>query len=445
MAAAYRCAVSSDGCCPGGALDKTHHRGDSEAAGAAAATVARDPRSVWATSGLVELTGRPDGPPLCPPGRAAVVAAELAAKLVPAGIELDGPALLGERAAKIGLTRRGAVSAGGSCRLLPTGDGWAAVSCARADDPDLLGAMVGAHLPPDPWPVIAAWLSVHSGAEVAERAALLAVPVAPVEPNGASRGLATATASSDLARPRHASGMLVVDFSALWAGPLCAHLLGLAGAQVVKVETPSRPDGARYGDRDFYRLLHGGHRSVVLNPDVPRERAALTDLVAAADVVVEASRPRALAGFGLDARATADSGTTWVSITAAGRAADRIGFGDDVAAGAGLVARDADGPVFCGDALADPLTGLTAAVRALHAPAGALIDISMSSVVAATLDPHIPTAPARRDGTTRVLDTTDGPVPVRPPRARRLRDDLVAPEPGADTAAVFAELGLPSP
>ena len=38
---------------------------------------------------------------------------------------------------------------------------------------------------------------------------------------------------------------LVVDLSALWAGPLCAHLLGLAGARVVKVESLGRPDGAR--------------------------------------------------------------------------------------------------------------------------------------------------------------------------------------------------------
>ena len=52
-----------------------------------------------------------------------------------------------------------------------------------------------------------------------------------------------------------------------------------------------------------------------------------------------------------------------VSITAFGRDSNRIGFGDDVAAAAGLVALDDAGdPVFCGDAIADPLTGLTAVV-----------------------------------------------------------------------------------
>lgn len=188
---------------------------------------------------------------------------------------------------------------------------------------------------------------------------------------------------------------LVVDFSALWAGPLCAHLLGLAGARVVKVETPTRPDGARRGDRAFYDLLHAGHRSVVLDPATPAGRRALAGLVRAADIVIEASRPRALAGFGLDAEAAVAGGTRWVSITADGRASGRIGFGDDVAAGGGLVCRDADlSPLFCGDAIADPLTGLTAAVLAATGPpdGGVLWDAPMADVVAATLTPGPPSS-----------------------------------------------------
>ena len=107
------------------------------------------------------------------------------------------------------------------------------------------------------------------------------------------------------------------------------------------------------------------------DPGTPGGRRAMADLVAAADVVIEASRPRALARFGLDAVQADASGTTWDSITATGRASTRVGFGDDVAAGAGLVADDADGmPVFCGDAIADPLTGLTAAVSHADHPTG---------------------------------------------------------------------------
>ena len=239
-------------------------------------------------------------------------------------------------------------------------------------------------------------------------------------PSPAEAALAEA-ALSEAGPSRPLAGLLVADFSALWAGPLCAHLLGLAGARVVKVETPGRPDGARSGNAAFYRLLHAGHRSVILDPGTSGGRAEMTALVRAADIVIESSRPRALARFGLDAEGAAAAGATWVSITAYGRASDRVGFGDDVAAGCGLAARDAEGlPVFVGDAIADPLTGLAAAAAACASAGGALLDIAMSDVVAATLDPadahaHRSLA-ARHDGSGWVVDTAGGAVPVAPPR-----------------------------
>src|SRR4051812_16639870 len=76
---------------------------------------------------------------------------------------------------------------------------------------------------------------------------------------------------------------------------------GGGGAGAARRGAPPPPAGARRGDREFYDLVHGGHRSVVLDPGTTAGRRALAGLVAAADVVIEASRPRALAGFGLDA------------------------------------------------------------------------------------------------------------------------------------------------
>ncbi|MGY1743789.1 MULTISPECIES: CoA transferase [unclassified Blastococcus] len=405
--------------------------------------------SDWAAGGVVALTGRPDGPPLVPPGRAATVARELTDRIAAATagtahpVRLDGAALLAERAALTGHRRRGPVSAGGSCRLLPTLDGWAAVSCARPDDPLLLGALVGRELPDDPWPAVTAWLRAHPGEELAARAELLGVAAGPVRTPGPP------SPPFPEHPPRSVEGLLVVDFSALWAGPLAASVLGLAGARVVKVEVPGRLDGARRGDPRFYRLLHAGHRSVLLDPATARGRAAMAALVDAADIVIEASRPRALAGFGLDAEAAVAAGTTWLSLTAAGRASGRIGFGDDVAAAAGLVAWDADGhPLFAGDAIADPLTGLTAAALATTAPAdgsGVLWDVSMTAVVAATLDgaPPVPSPAARRDGGRWVVDTPDGAVPVAEPRPRTVPG--TAPGAGADTDAVLAGLGFGAP
>ncbi|MBA9006354.1 CoA transferase [Thermomonospora cellulosilytica] len=394
----------------------------------------------WARSGVVALTGRADGPPLVPPGRAASLAAELAERFAArTGVRVDGARLLSERAAFTGHRRRGTVSAGGACRLLPTADGWAAVSCARPDDPALLGALACAEVDDDPWPAVTAWLRGHTGAELAERAELLGVAAGPVVHRETPPPL------PEPGPPRPVAGLLVVDFSALWAGPLCAHLLGLAGARVVKVETPSRPDGARRGNRDFYRLLHAGHRSVVLDPGTADGRAAMAALVEAADIVIEASRPRALARFGLDAEAAAAAGTTWISITAYGRGSGRVGFGDDIAAANGLVAYEADGtPLFAGDAIADPLTGLAAAVLAASGDGGRLWDVAMADVVAATLDPGPPrpsteAGPDGRGGW--VVDAPSGPVPVAEPERRRAPAGR-APGGGEHTDEVLRELGL---
>ncbi|MCU1616967.1 MAG: acyl-CoA transferase/carnitine dehydratase [Frankiales bacterium] len=395
------------------------------------------------------LTGTREGPPLVPPGRAATLARTLGDRIAEvtartsSPVRVDGARLLSERAAFTRRGRQGARSVGGSCRLLPTADGWAAVSCARPDDGVLLGALVEAELPADPWPAVAAWAATHTGEELAQRAVLLGVAAAPVCPP------AQRPAPVEPLVPRDVAGLLVVDFSALWAGPLCAHLLGLAGARVVKVEIPGRPDGARRGDPDFYRLLHAGHRSVVLDPGTPGGRAALAALVGAADIVIEGSRPRALAGFGLDAGAAVAEGTIWVSITAGGRRSDRVGFGDDVAAGAGLVAATrADRPVFVGDAIADPLTGLTAAALALTAPAdgsGVLWDLAMADVVAATLDPpdRAPSPAARRCGDRWIVESPAGPLPVARPERREVAGTAAAP--GAHTTEVLRELGVPLP
>ncbi|RKM65202.1 CoA transferase [Rhodococcus opacus] len=406
-----------------------------------------DPVRDWAESGVAALTGRPDGPPVIPPGRAATVARAMSswisdvAALGGRRIDVDGARLLSERAAFTGRPRRGNISVGGSCRLLSTADGWAAVSCARPDDPALLGALIGDAVDEgDPWPAVADWLRTRTGAELAERAELLGVAAGPVSRAG------TPPPVPEPLHPRPVDGLLVVDFSSLWAGPLCAHLLGLAGVRVVKVETPDRPDGARRGNPDFYRLLHGGHESVVLDPATGAGRRALAAIVDAADIVVEASRPRALARFGLDAAAAVARGTTWVSITAAGRSSGRIGFGDDLAAAAGLVASDPDGtPLFVGDALADPLTGITAAALAMSAPAdgsGRLWDLSMSDLIASTLTDQSVPQPLLRDGKW-VVKTSSGAAAVAEPRPRTPAGNA-APS-GADTAAVLASLGIAAP
>jgi len=457
----------------------------------------------WAGCGAMSLTAFPGDAPSLGPARLAAwadaAATELCLRVGLPGAALDGAALLGERAAAAGLTRRGRVSPGGSCRLLATARGDLAVNLARADDLALLPAWLERGIPGEcsrarpgevarepwhppageaaraPWHALEAALGERPAAHWVERGRLLGLAVAEAcapaadpgpgvrvaalgEPGvdvaafggpgvavAALGGPGVAVAARGAARPRGARAPLVMDLSSLWAGPLCAQLLALAGARVVKVESTGRPDGARRGPARFFDLLNGHKASVALDFTAPGGRDALRRLLARADVVIEASRPRALRQLGIDAKALLAErpGRVWVSITGHGRSepnAGWAGFGDDAATAAGLAvaAGGAGPPIFCADAVADPLAGLAAAlatVRALASGGGVLLDVSLAAVARHALGPFEAAPRARvfaEDGTWWVA-CEGRRARVAAPRMRR--PTRRARPLGADTAA----------
>ena len=385
----------------------------------------------WAESGAMALTGLPDHPMGPPDGL--VEAIDRVTLSLPG---VDALALLGERAALMGLWRRGATSCGGSCRLLPSADGFMAVSLPRAEDMEAVPAWLELDVVPDSVPAM--WSTVASHVQHGDpdlllaRAQLLGLPVARV---GDSAGLAGVVRSPLGEAPPQPdlSGLLVVDLSALWAGPLCGDLLARAGARVVKVESTQRPDGARRGPAEFFDLLNGRKQSVALHLRDRDGVRILHDLLRRADVVIEASRPRALAQLGVDGPDLVRTGgpQVWISITGhgrAGEAANRVAFGDDAAAAGGLVVWREGAPLFCADAIADPLTGLTAADACLRALADGgrwLLSVSMSAVSTTFSGAALAVPPE---------------LSVAPPRARPV--EMPAPPFGADTARLLAELEI---
>jgi hypothetical protein len=378
------------------------------------------------------LTGRADGPPLLAPDSVVVGLSRLARALAGrVGVVVDGPALLGERAAHAGLHRAGAVSCGGTTRLVPAADAWLAVSLPREDDVDLLPAWLGDEVPERD---LASAIG-HRGAEsLLEGAALLGLPVSRV---GEARGLAPMLGTPMRGKGAPAGPSLrVVDLSSLWAGPLCGQLLTAAGLRVIKVESTGRPDGARRGPGGFFDLLHAGQESVALDFTAASGRADLQHLIDGADVVIESSRPRALAQVGVGPSTRGPR--VWVSITGYGRqddAGNRVAFGDDAAVAGGLVVGDEAGPCFVADAAADPATGLYAAVATLAAlDTGGrwLLDIRLAGVAAWLAGSS---AGAARAGAARIGDMGA----IAPPRSRRAAGQA-APL-GAHTDAVLAEFG----
>ncbi|HTZ91320.1 MAG TPA: CoA transferase [Streptosporangiaceae bacterium] len=346
----------------------------------------------WARSGLMHLTGLPDEAPLAPAApvlsRVSVLASAITAMTAAAGTEvlLDVPHLLAGRSRLQGWHRRGRISANGSCRLLQAADGWLAVNLARPDDVRSVPAVLGAPVPGDAWTALTEHAGTRPAAEVAGAAQLVGIPAAVLGSSAATEPVRVSRLGSAGAR----GAPLVLDLSAMWAGPVCARILRQAGWQVLKVEDVRRPDGARSGPPEFYAELHAGIPTVRLDFSSADGRAELRRLAGQAAVVIESSRPRALRNLGLLAEEwlAAAAGRVWVSITGYGRAdpQQRVAFGDDAAVAGGLIARTADGsPVFCGDAIADPLTGILSGAAALAAAAdggGALLDVAMSGVCA---------------------------------------------------------------
>lgn len=444
------------------------------------------PAQCWAASGGMALTGTAALPLMAPwPLASAVagVARALQALVAASGRSLTWPLpdarTLGERAALAGLSRSAVATAttmgtlGGAGRLLVTTDGALALSLPRAEDWALLPAWleVDVSFSADDagWQRLAQHLAGRAAGPLVERARLMGLaaapahfpPHAPDEPpcwlqverfdkaHGQDQGQGAAKDGRTASWPRRAP--LVVDLSALWAGPLCSHLLQHAGARVLKVESRQRPDGARLGPAAFFDLLNHGKESVVLDFSCPEELAWLRGLLLQADIVIEASRPRALRQLGIVAEEILRlrPQLTWLSISGYGRsvpAAAWIAYGDDAGVAAGLSADlfALTGQwFFCADAIADPLTGWHAALAALagfYSGGGGLLSLSLVEVVRHCAQFRRPDdGAALRDRWQRWQQQAGVSGSIMPPQARPIVGR--ARPVGADTARVLAEFG----
>jgi crotonobetainyl-CoA:carnitine CoA-transferase CaiB-like acyl-CoA transferase len=101
------------------------------------------------------------------------------------------------------------------------------------------------------------------------------------------------------------SGVKVIDFTQVMAGPTCTLSMADLGADVVKVEAPAG-DLARalspwvQGEGVPFLALNRNKRSIVLDLKQPEHRQAALQLVSQAEVLVESFRPGVMARLGLD-------------------------------------------------------------------------------------------------------------------------------------------------
>jgi len=100
-------------------------------------------------------------------------------------------------------------------------------------------------------------------------------------------------------------GIRILDLSRLSPGPYLTQLLADLGAEVIKVETPTTGDYARFipdkmGLGKMFEMINQGKKSVAINYRNPRGREVLRRLTATADVVLESFRPRTAARWKID-------------------------------------------------------------------------------------------------------------------------------------------------
>jgi hypothetical protein len=349
----------------------------------------------WQDSGCARLTGPRDGSPLLPPPRlissleSIAERIRVASKRVGSETILDPLAEVALRATTHGYVGQGRTTCGGAGQLLRCTDGWLAVNLPRPADLELVPALVELNVEssmarPDfdwPWAVLNEWCRSTPVAQAVERGVLLGLPVAEVGEASSIPAVVTTARG-----PASRSGHKVLDLSSLWAGPLCAAILVRAGFDVLKLESVNRPDGSKSGPPAFNEIVNGGKRRARFDPRSAHGRQQLREAIETADVVIESSRPRALQQLGIDRDALDRGPQVWLSITAYGREGDsgqRVGFGDDTAAAGGLLVWDDHGPLFCADAIADPISGMLAAATVLESLAGGEcqhIDVAMAGV-----------------------------------------------------------------
>lgn len=204
-------------------------------------------------------------------------------------------------------------------------------------------------------------------------------------------------------------GLKVLDFSGLLPGPYASMLLADMGAEVLRIESPTRPDLLKLVPPFVGRGLHkvsAAHATINRNKkslalDLKQAPAGeiIKRLLADYDIVLEQFRPGVMARLGLDYTQlkAVQPKLIYCSITGFGQTGplkDRAGHDINYLALSGLASysgRADTGPVLSATQIADLAGGshhavmaiLAAVIERSHSGAGQYLDISMSDAALA--------------------------------------------------------------
>ncbi len=218
------------------------------------------------------------------------------------------------------------------------------------------------------------------------------------------------------------SGITVLDFSRVLAGPYCTMVLADLGARVIKIEKFGTGDDTRAfppfidAESAYFMCFNRNKESIVLDIKSPRDRALLERLLDTSDVLVENFRPGVMdrLGYGAERLAKTHPHLIYASISGFGHSgpmSDLPGYDMVVQAMGGvmnLTGWPGERPARVGTSFGDlsaALFGVIGILAALHKRTknaqGERVDIGMLGCQAALME----TALARYD--------IEGKVPTR--------------------------------
>jgi crotonobetainyl-CoA:carnitine CoA-transferase CaiB-like acyl-CoA transferase len=198
------------------------------------------------------------------------------------------------------------------------------------------------------------------------------------------------------------SGIRILDFSRVLAGPYATRTLGDFGAEVIKVQSRKTATGTESNDVPYFVAWNRNKRSITLNLDLPESREIALKLVGICDVVVENFSPRVMFNWGLNYERLLEVKKDLVMVSMSGMGQtgpwkDYVAYGPTVQSLGGLTyltAYDQDLPVGLGHSYADVISGLYCTVAVLSAleyrsrsGLGQYVDVSEYEAVCTLLGP----------------------------------------------------------
>lgn len=208
------------------------------------------------------------------------------------------------------------------------------------------------------------------------------------------RVLPAPTVAGTPARPLH--GIRVLDLTSAWAGPMATRILASLGAEIIKIEGPTRPDSWRgevvdpptlypypdlepgerpYDRHSWFNAQNQGKRSVALDLKQPEGLELARRIAAQSDVVIANWSPGALDRSGLGYADVSRLNPRIVvvempAISSDGELAELRGLGPTMEAMSGiaqLIGYPPDRPLGSGSAYLDPIGGLHGAAATVVA------------------------------------------------------------------------------